>query len=196
MAPRQPQKNPARRHGRPSKLSPEVVQRICGLVELCGSLEDAAAKAGVSRATVFVWQRKGQEQKKGPYRDFLDAIEAAKAKRRFNFGAQMQKHGLKHWQAVAWLAERTDPKHFGLRIKVHVNEELERMMDKLQRRLTPQEYERALEAISEPDDSPAEIDEASGIEAAGGSGLASAVGAAVDAALHASEAPGAADLED
>lgn len=187
---------PPRKHGRPSSLTPEISKTICNYVELCGSLEDAAAKAGVSRTTVFIWQQKGREQKRGPYRDFLNAIEDAKAKRRFNFGAQMQKHGMKHWQATAWLAERTDPKHFGLRIRVHVNEELEAVFDKLQRRLTPAEYERALEAISQPDDSADEIGEAAGGQAAGGPGLAPGLGAAVDAALHASDAPGPTDDQD
>lgn len=172
-----------RPRGRPSKLDPEVTQRLCQYVELCGSLEDAAAKAGVARTTVFMWQQKGREQESGPYRDFLDAIEAAKAKRRFNFGAQMQKHGLKHWQALAWYAERTDPKRFGLRIRVQVDEELERILRKLEQNLTPEEYDRALEAIAQPDDSSEEAGSEEGFERPPGPGHPAGVGAAVDAAL-------------
>lgn len=191
-----PKPKKPRRNGRPPKLTPELQAKICTIVALSSSLEDAAAQVGVARTTVMMWQQKGREQDRGVYRDFLDAIERAKAQRRVNFNATLTKHGQKHWQALAWLAERTDPKHFGLRIRVHVNEELERIMDRLQHHLTPAEYERALEAISEPDDRSEEALGASFEPSAGGSGLASAVGAAVVAALPGAEAPGGADEPD
>lgn len=161
-----------RGRGAPTKLTPELTQQIAKAVEVCNSLETGAAHCGVHRTTVFMWAQKGREQASGPYRDFFDAIELAKEKRRMNIQAQMVVHAKKNWQALAWLAERTDPKMFGLRIKVQVNEELERIYDKLQRHLAPEDYERALEAIAQPDDS----DEASG------------AAAAVDAAVRASVA--------
>lgn len=139
--------------GRISVLTPALTKNIATRMRAINSLEDAAVHCGVHRSTVFTWLAKGREQKVGPYRDFLDAIERAKAARRIGFAAQLLSHGKKNWQAIAWLAERTDPQHFGLRIKVHVSEEVERMQDKLQRHLSPEEYERALEALSQPDDS-------------------------------------------
>jgi hypothetical protein len=156
-------------------------------VELCNSVEDAAAHVGLNRATVFTWLAKGREDGAAglstPYRDFVDAIDTAKSRRRLNITSQMQLHGKKNWQALAWLAERTDAPMFGLRIRVQVNEELERMMDRLARQLTPQEYERVLQAVSAADDSSAPTDGAAPATGTDGRGLSAAVGAAVDAAL-------------
>lgn len=182
--------------GRPSKLTDALQAQLCDHVDKCNSLEDAAALCGLERSTVFRWMQKGREQSRGRYRDFFNAIEAAKAGRRKKFAATMLTHGFKHWQALAWLAERTDPERFGLRIKVQVNEELERILDKLQRQLTPQEYERALEAISQPDDSSEALGEDSSIQRPPGSGLSVAVGAALDAALPGADASTGADGED
>ncbi len=143
--------------GRPSVLNPETVARLAQLVEVCNSIEDSAGALGLHRATVFNWLKQGREDgregRQTPHRDFFDAIERAKAKRRLNFSTRLTHHGLKDWKALAWLAERTDPQRFGLRVRVQVNEELERMYDKLQQGLAPEEYERALEALSRTDDS-------------------------------------------
>lgn len=172
-----------RGRGQPTKLTPELQAKICQVLELCNVLEDAALFCGLSRTTVFMWMQKGREQGHGKYRDFFDAVETAKAKRRISINTQMIVHGKRHWQAMAWQAERTDPQHFGLRVKVQVNEELERMLDKLEQNLTPQEYERALQAIAQSDSSGEETFEGPGGESAGRRGLAAAVGAALESSL-------------
>lgn len=173
-----------RGRGQPTRLTPLLQKKICEVVELCNSLEDAAAVVGVGRTTVFMWQQKGREEATGIYRDFLNAIETAKARRRANINTRMLEHAKKRYEALAWLAERTDPKHFGLRIKVQVNEELERMLDRLAANLTPQEYERALQAISQPDDCGETSRDDATREGSVGRGLAASVGAAVESALH------------
>jgi transposase-like protein len=152
-----PSAYPELERGRPSVLTPELSARLAQMVEVCNSIEDAAGTVGLARTTVFNWLQRGREDgrtgRPSLHRDFLDAIERAKAKRRMNFSTRLTLHGQKDWKALAWLAERTDPARFGLRVRVQVHEELERVYDKLKQGLAPEEYERALEALAAPDDS-------------------------------------------
>jgi transposase-like protein len=181
---------PRKRRGPKSKLTPELIANLARVIRATNSLEDAAAHCGVHRTTFFLWLQWAREGKGGVYRELFDAIEQAKADRRINFAAQLHQHGKKNWQALAWLAERTDPKHFGLRIKVHVQEELEEALDALEQGLSPDEYRKVVEILATRDASGSgeEVGDPEGERPATGARLPAGVGAATDAALHASGA--------
>ena len=57
----------------PSKLTPEFQEQIPR------SDADACLKAGISKSTFQLWKKKGQEQKRGHYLDFLDELKEAEA---------------------------------------------------------------------------------------------------------------------
>ena len=65
--------------GRPTRITDELTFRICELIRASNFVETAARKAGVGHSTLASWKAKGAVQKKGIYRDFLDAIEEAEA---------------------------------------------------------------------------------------------------------------------
>jgi hypothetical protein len=139
--------------GRKSALTKEVKESICATLSAAGTIEDAAIHAGVNDSTVYAWLAKGERQATGPYRDFLEAVKKAKAQRRIALEAGIRKHGSKNWQALAWLLERTEPKRYAQRVRVHVEEELSDAIERLKRAFAdePDLYERALSALVEGD---------------------------------------------
>lgn len=66
--------------GRPSKLTDTIKRRIIEVIGVGGNKTLAAKYAGVSRQTIHDWLARGEKQKKGIYRDFLDEFRRAEAR--------------------------------------------------------------------------------------------------------------------
>jgi transposase len=133
-----PGRNPYRERGRPTVLTDELSERICGYVRRGNYLETAAACSGISKDTLFRWLREGaRDSLAGKVTDlsrFSDSINAASAKseitllgiiRRAALGSNFKdpetgavkiiERG--QWQAAAWTLERTKPDKFALKTK-------------------------------------------------------------------------------
>ena len=65
-----------RKRGRPVKLTPEVQKKIVEALTLGNFRTTAARFAGVSYSAFQEWMRKGEKQRKGPFRDFFVAVMA------------------------------------------------------------------------------------------------------------------------
>lgn len=109
-----PKGRPGRKIGRPSKLNPEVARLICNAIRAGCFPETAIEAAGVSRATLYGWLRKGRAEKSGVHRDFLDAYKRSLAEFEVSVVATMRRIGDKKnaWMALAWLLERRMPKRW------------------------------------------------------------------------------------
>ena len=70
----------SKKMGRPSKLNPTIQAEVCKHIENCLHYKDAALLSGISYVTFNEWMKKGREQKRGRYHDFLVAVENAEAK--------------------------------------------------------------------------------------------------------------------
>lgn len=68
------------RTGRPSKLTDTIKQRIIEVISVGGNKTLAAKYAGVCRQTLHDWLARGEKQKNGVYRDFLDEFRRAEAR--------------------------------------------------------------------------------------------------------------------
>lgn len=139
--------------GRPTKLTPETQKLICEQLRKCGTLEDAAAVAGVDSFTIRRWRAKGLEQKTGPYRAFCAAVDRALHDRRVAREQLLVDHGEQDWRAMAWLMERTEPKRYAPRVRVHVEEELTHAIERLTEAFAdrPDVLELALSALAGAD---------------------------------------------
>lgn len=104
------------RTGRPSKLTPEIQGRICQAIAAGNYMETAAAYCLVDKPTLYAWMKKGNTQRHGKYRDFLNAMDEALAKAEIRGVTTIAAAGAKQWQAAAWLLERTRPKRFGRKL--------------------------------------------------------------------------------
>ncbi len=65
--------------GRPTDCTPELTEDVCNAIREVGSLEAAAAEAGISYRSVFQWRRKGREEPETVFAAFLHATDSARS---------------------------------------------------------------------------------------------------------------------
>lgn len=119
-----------KRGGRPTKLTPELQERICALIEETAcSVYTAALSLGVPWPTIYFWERWGQEGKQ-PYLGFAQAVMQARAKSELDHVREFKKadrQGLRSTQYFPFILERRFANDYGNRIKV--TEQLAEMSD-------------------------------------------------------------------
>ena len=136
---------------RPTKLNDEVQRRIVDLVRVGNFLETAAEAAGVERRTVTRWLTRGSEEESGPFREFREAVEKAQAESESRDVALIAKAAKDDWQAAAWRLERKFPAKYAVRVRQVIEEELQRILDRLERGLDGPTYQRVLELVVSAD---------------------------------------------
>lgn len=107
--------------GRPTKLTPQVQEKIVTAIKAGSYVETAAAYAGIVKSTFYEWLRKGAAEKEGIHRDFSAACEQALAHadvRDIGIIAKAASKGV--WQAAAWRLERKHPEQWGRRQVIQV----------------------------------------------------------------------------
>lgn len=143
-----------RERGRISVLEkhPAIGRQIANLIASGQFAADAAVAVGIHIATYHQWCEKGRRQKRGRYRDFLDLITEAEAKRRALLMGRVTKAAAepKHWQAATWILTHTDPELFTPNVRVHVTQQLEGALSRLEAEFSnePAVFARILAALS------------------------------------------------
>lgn len=102
--------------GRPTKLTPEVQEKICNAIRAGNYYEAACAYAGIGYSTFRTWMIKGEKARSGKYREFVEAIKKAEYEAEVRLVAQWQKHMPENWQAIATFLERRYPERWGRRL--------------------------------------------------------------------------------
>lgn len=134
------------------KLDPAVTQKIVDLIRAGNYLDVAATAAGIHRTTLHRWVRLGREQKRGRYHRFLVSVEKAKAESESRDVALIAKAATDDWKAAAWRLERRTPRRYGQRVQISVQEELESTLDRLERNLDPETFEKVLQVMASEDE--------------------------------------------
>nr|PZN07741.1 MAG: hypothetical protein DIU64_11805 [Caldicoprobacter oshimai] len=104
--------------GRPSKLTPEVQEKICNAIRAGNYYEAACAYAGIDYSTFRRWIIKGEKAKSGKYYDFCEAVKKAEYEAEMRLVAMWQKHMPDNWQAIATFLERRFPERWARRLDV------------------------------------------------------------------------------
>jgi transposase len=102
--------------GRPTKLTPEVQDKIVAALRAGNYQETAAMYAGVEARTFYRWMERGESDgtEDEPYRQFRQAVEKAKADAEVRDIALIDKAAHDgSWQAAAWKLERKFPNRWG-----------------------------------------------------------------------------------
>lgn len=102
------------RVGRPSKLTPETVEKMTRCLGLGMNYEQSCTYSGIDYTTFRKWMQKGEAAKSGEYFDFFDAIKRAEIDGLHRDLEIIESAGQKgNWTASAWRLERKYPNQFG-----------------------------------------------------------------------------------
>lgn len=149
--------------GRPTKLDAKVADTIITAVRAGSYLETAAALAGIDKATLFRWLKEGARRGEGPLTEFCNAVQKAMADAELCDLTVITKAAeAGTWQAAAWRLERKHPDRYALprrmtvEVRKAVDDELEAVMTRLERKLPPDVFTLVCEAVVEDDDAMAE----------------------------------------
>lgn len=102
------------RRGRPTKLTPEVQQRIVEALAAGNTRKDSAAYAGIGYSTFEAWMVKTGKI----YREFQEAVKSAEARAVIRNVAIIEKAAQEQWQAAAWWLERRRPDDWGRKERI------------------------------------------------------------------------------
>lgn len=145
---------PAAKVGRPSTLTPALTDAICQAVEMGISETAAAGAQGVDQGTISGWKRKGYEQPGSTFAVFAVRLEKARHVAECGLLRVIHTASVDTWQAAAWILERRFHRSYGQKnlVTVELERELNGVIERLGKGLTPDEFERALVLISaQPD---------------------------------------------
>lgn len=135
------------RPGRPTKLEVDRTQKVLRALQGGSALDTAAAFAGVHRDTLHEWLRRGEAEEAGPYREFSDAVRSTLASAEVAASASVSLAMKKNWQAAAWYLERRNPRIWGPKVRVTLEQEFDAAIDRLEEALPTEWFEIALHAI-------------------------------------------------
>jgi hypothetical protein len=104
--------------GRPTKLTPEMRDKICAQLRNGLFRRHAAALAGIPEQTLSEWYHRGARDEKGVYRDFFHAVNAAEAEFA-QAGSEMMRAAVAHNpKLMQWFLSRRFPELYGRRDNV------------------------------------------------------------------------------
>lgn len=104
---------------RPSKLTPELAEKIANYISTGNYASVVCGLVGVGDSTFYRWLEKGAKAKSGKYREFWEAIKKAESAREAKWIKDID--GDPSWQSKAWLLERRYPERWGKK-ETHVFE--------------------------------------------------------------------------
>jgi len=99
--------------GRKTKLTPELSEKIANYISTGNYDCVVCGLVGIHVSTYYRWLSMGEKAKKGPYKEFYDAIKKAEAAREMKWIRDIDADT--SWQSKAWLLERRYPERWGKR---------------------------------------------------------------------------------
>lgn len=103
----------SRRPGRPSKLVPEVADRLLEGIKHGLSYTLACGRAGVDYSTFRRWIEKGEQQASGEYHEFREKLAAAEGEGAMVLVLRIKEAGKKDWRANFALLQARYPNDYG-----------------------------------------------------------------------------------
>lgn len=102
-------------------MTKETQAKIVEAVRAGAYIETASAFAGIDKASLYAWMKRGNAQTKGIYREFLNAIEKAFADSELRDIMNIGNAAKENWQASAWRLERKFPDRWGRKDRISVD---------------------------------------------------------------------------
>ena len=114
-------------------LTDEVHDRIVATLRLGNYVEHAASYAGISRASLYNWLKKGDaardkreagetlDEAEERYARFAEEVDNARATAIVRNVSIIQAAAQTNWQAAGWWLERTAPQHFSRQVRTELS---------------------------------------------------------------------------
>jgi len=112
--------------GRPSKLTPQLQEKICDYIAKGNYLNTACQATGITDSTLFNWLKRAEEEAKnggGMYFDLMVAIKKAEAQAEAALASMIKETALqkKDWLSAMTFLERRHPDRWGRRDRTRVD---------------------------------------------------------------------------
>jgi transposase len=117
------EEEPTRRAGRPTKLTPEVADRICQAVAGGNYREVAAAWAGIGERTLREWMRRGEDPR-SRYHDFRRRVLEAEQAAEIRAVGLIMASAAKDPKHAQWWLQRKHPDRWGRTERLSVRGEV------------------------------------------------------------------------
>lgn len=102
------------RMGRPTRLTPALIRKVCQYLDTGCYVETAVQLAGISKKLFYEWMKLSHKPDSNPiFKDFRDAIDKAIAAAEQKDIATIDRASGNSWQAAAWKLERRLPRKWG-----------------------------------------------------------------------------------
>jgi hypothetical protein len=98
---------------RRSELNQELAKRLCAILADANTIGTACAACGITDRTFHNWMKRGEEEKRGPFFQFLQSATRARATARMKLVKIISDAAPRDWKAAAWQLERQYPEEFG-----------------------------------------------------------------------------------
>lgn len=113
--------NHSKRRGRKGILNDALIEEICNYIRAGNYIEDACGACGIGVSTFYQWKDRAEKEGHPLYCKFLEAVKLAKAQRIASLIIEIRKDN--SWQSKAWIAERIEPKKWGKKETLALEEE-------------------------------------------------------------------------
>lgn len=117
--------------GRPTKFTPETVQKLIQAIQMGATYELACQYAAITIDTMNNWMKKSKTAKENdPFFGFFDSVKEAEGKAVVGWLAKIEKAANDgSWQAAAWKLERRYPRQYGKTVVENHNRDLNKLSD-------------------------------------------------------------------
>jgi hypothetical protein len=130
-------------------LTPKQMEDLARFISLGLTVTDVCILGGISRDTFYKWAAEGKRRTDpdDPIRKFADAVSRGRVSAKASALGHVHLGMKKDWKAAAWLLGVTYPKEYGPKVAITLQSEFTAALERLEKVLPPEMYDKALAAI-------------------------------------------------
>lgn len=123
--------------GRPSKLTPDVTEKLLSAIRVGNFAKIAARYAGISEATFHRWMERGKRAKSGQYREFRESVLEAEIEGEVSLVTEIKRAASSNPSAARFILQQRHPSRWRRKEGAEAQEKAVEERDR--RRMTDEE---------------------------------------------------------
>lgn len=142
-----------KRLGRPTIFTPALGEEVLKYLRTGMVVQDAAQLAGIHKDSIYTWAAKGRKPGAPPeLKDFAVAFPKARMTAKSRALTCVNLAMTKNWKAAAWFLGVSDPKNYGPKVRVTLDQEFNDALARIRAKVPAEVYEQVLAAVVEDED--------------------------------------------